>query len=38
VGRYEIVSVKETVRKEQAQDMYRVLEEDAQTKAERSEE
>lgn len=38
VGRYEIVTVKETVRKEQAQDMYRVLEEDAQTKAERSEE
>ena len=38
VGRYEIVMVKETVRKEQAQDMYRVLEEDAQTKAERSEE
>jgi ribosomal 50S subunit-recycling heat shock protein len=38
VGRYEIVTVKETVRKEQAQDMYRVLEEDAETKAERSEE
>ena len=38
VGRYEIVTVKETVRKEQAQDVYRVLEEDAQTKAERSEE
>lgn len=36
VGRYEIVMVKETVRKEQAQDMYKVLEEDAQTKAERS--
>ncbi len=36
VGKYQILSVKETVRKENAQDMYQVLEEDAQTKAERS--
>ena len=36
VGKYKILSVKETVRKENAQDMYQVLEEDAQTKAERS--
>ena len=35
VGRYRIVSVQETVRKENAVDMYEVLEEDAQTKAER---
>lgn len=37
VGRYRIVSVKEVVRKESAQDMYEVLQEDAQTKAERGE-
>ncbi len=36
VGKYKILSVKETVRKENAQNMYQVLEEDAQTKAERS--
>ena len=36
VGKYQILSVKETVRKDNAQDMYQVLEEDAQTKAERS--
>ena len=36
VGKYKILSVKETVRKENVQDMYQVLEEDAQTKAERS--
>lgn len=36
VGKYKILSVKETVRKENAQDMYQVLEEDAQTKAKRS--
>ena len=36
VGKYKILSGKETVRKENAQDMYQVLEEDAQTKAERS--
>ena len=36
VGKYKILSVKETVRKENAQDMYQALEEDAQTKAERS--
>ena len=35
VGKYQIVSVKEVVRKENAQDMYQVLEEDAQMKAER---
>ena len=38
VGRYRIAEVKEVVRKEGAADMYEVLEEDAQTKAERSEE
>ena len=38
VGRYRIVSVREVVRKEGAADMYEVLEEDAQTKAERGEE
>ena len=38
VGRYRIVSIKEVVRKEGAADMYEVLEEDAQTKAERGEE
>ena len=35
IGRYKILSIKETVRKEQAADMYEVLNEDAQTKAER---
>ena len=35
IGRYKILSIKETVRKEQAADMYEVLSEDAQTKAER---
>jgi ribosomal 50S subunit-recycling heat shock protein len=38
VGRYRIVSVKETVRKDGAAALYEVLEEDAQTKAERGEE
>ena len=37
VGRYRIVSIRETVRKEGAQDMYEVLQEDAQTRAERGE-
>ena len=37
VGRYRIVSSRETVRKEGAQDMYEVLQEDAQTRAERGE-
>lgn len=37
VGRYRIQSVKETVRKEGAQDMYEVLEEDDQTRMERGE-
>ena len=36
VGKYKILSIQQTVRKENAQDMYQVLEEDAQTKAERS--
>ena len=36
VGKSQSLSVKETVRKDNAQDMYQVLEEDAQTKAERS--
>ena len=35
VGKYRVLSIKETVRKENAQDMYQVLQEDAQTKAER---
>lgn len=38
VGKYRILGVKETVRKEHAQDMYEVLEEDPQTAAERGEE
>lgn len=38
VGRYRIVSIKETVRKDGAGELYEVLEEDAQTKAERGEE
>ena len=38
VGRYRIVSIKEVVRKEGAADMYEVLQEDEQTKAERGEE
>ncbi|MEF9878189.1 MAG: RNA-binding S4 domain-containing protein [Clostridia bacterium] len=38
LGKYRIVSVKEVVRKENAQDMYEVLDEDAQTKAERGQE
>ncbi len=38
VGKYRITAVQETVRKENAQDMYEVLEEDAQTAAQRGEE
>lgn len=38
IGKYRIVSVKETVRKEAAAELYEVLEEDAQTRAERGEE
>ena len=37
VGKYRVLSIKETVRKEGAADLYEVLEEDAQTKAERGE-
>ena len=37
VGKYRVLSIKETVRKEGAADLYDVLEEDAQTKAERGE-
>ncbi len=37
VGRYEITSVQETVRKENAAEMYRVLEESPEMKAERDE-
>lgn len=37
VGRYQVLSVKETVRKENAQDMYQVLQEDEQTRTERGE-
>lgn len=36
VGRYEIVSVQEVVRKENAAEMFTVLEEDAETLAQRS--
>ncbi len=36
VGRYEILSVAETVRKDSAGDLYRVLEEDASVAEERS--
>lgn len=36
VGRYEITDVKEVVRKENAQDMYRVLEESPEIAAERN--
>ncbi len=36
LGRYEILSIKETVRKEGAADMYRVLEEDESILKERS--
>lgn len=38
IGRYQILDVKETVRKEGAAELYKVLEEDAQTRAERGEE
>ena len=38
LGRYRILSIKETVRKEGAGELYEVLEEDAQTKAERGQE
>ena len=36
LGRYEILSVQETVRKENAAEMYRVLEEDAELAAARN--
>lgn len=36
LGRYEITLLKETVRKEEAAEMYRVLTEDAATQAERN--
>ncbi len=35
VGKYRVLSTQETVRKENAAGMYEVLEEDAQTRAER---
>ena len=38
VGKYRVAGVQEHVRKENAQNMYEVLEEDAATAAERSEE
>lgn len=38
LGKYRILSVKETVRKEGASDLYEVLSEDAQTLAERGQE
>lgn len=37
LGRYEITSIQETVRKENAADMYKVLEESPEMKAERDE-
>lgn len=37
VGKYQIVGVQETVRKEGAADLYRVLSEDAETMKERGE-
>ena len=36
IGRYEIISVAETVRKDQAAELYRILEEDSQMAEERS--
>lgn len=36
LGRYEVVQVKETVRKEEASEMYRVIQEDPDMLAERS--
>lgn len=36
LGRYEIVTARETVRKEEAADMYRVVQEDADTQKERN--
>ena len=38
VGRYRVLGVPETVRKEGAAELYKVLEEDAQTRSERGEE
>ncbi len=35
IGKYKVLGVPETVRKDAAADLYEVLEEDAQTKAER---
>lgn len=36
IGHYEVISVRETVSKDQAADMYRILEEDPFLEAERS--
>lgn len=36
LGRYEVVQVKETVRKEEASEMYRVIQEDQDVLAERN--
>ena len=36
LGKYQIATVKETVRKGEAAEMYRVLQEDEETRAERS--
>ena len=36
IGRYEVLSVAETVRKEQASEMYRVLQEDKTIQSERN--
>ena len=36
VGRYEVINISETVRKEQASEMYRVLQEDKMLESERN--
>lgn len=38
VGRYEVISISETVRKDQAADLYRVIQEDSQIRQERNQE
>ena len=38
VGRYEVLSIAETVRKDQAADLYRVIQEDASINQERNQE
>ncbi len=38
VGRYEVLSIAETIRKDQAADLYRVIQEDASINQERNQE